>query len=103
MQLVFQFSSQDYLEEITHTSTTSPTVSDLLGTFNVGYIIFAIRIIVNAHVTRKFEAEGSLEFLTDWLKRIPKKTGIEEGDTDEITAPGDLDNESRHKLISGLH
>ena len=48
------------------------------------------------------KGEGSLEFLTDWLKRIPKKPRIEEGDRDEITAPGDLDNESRHKLMSNL-
>ena len=72
-------------------------------TFNVGCIIFAIKVLVNNIVTRKFEGEGSLEFLTDWLKRIPKKPRIEDQDTDEITAPGDLDNESRHKLISGLH
>ena len=74
----------------------------MLGrTFNAGYIIFDIGIFVNDIVTRRFEAQGSLEFLTDWLKRIPKKIKIE--DANEMTAPGDLDNESRHKMISGLH
>ena len=37
------------------------------------------------------------------MKRIPKKATIEDGDTDEITAPGDLDNAAKYKLISGLH
>ena len=92
-RIQYQYILGDYNEEM-----------GMLGrTFNVGYIIFAIGIIVNAHVTRKFEAEGSLEFLTDWLKRIPKKTQIQDGDTDKITIPGDLDNESRYKLVSGLH
>ena len=72
-------------------------------TLDVIYIFFAIEMVMNVIVIRKFEGEGSLEFLTDWLKRIPKKASIEDVDTDEITAKGDLDNESRHKLISGLH
>ena len=89
----YQYILADYAEEM-----------GMLGrTFNVCYIIFSIGIFVNDMVMRKFEGQGSLEFLTDWLKRIPKKPSIEEGDTDEVTAPGDLDNESRHKLISGLH
>ena len=76
----------------------------MLGrTINLGFLILAIGILVNVIIMRKFEGQGSLEFLTDWLKRIPKKPRIEEEDTDEITAPEDLDNESRHKLISGLH
>ena len=89
----YQYIVADYAEEI-----------GMLGrTFNVSYIIFAIGIFVNNVVMRKFEGQRSLEFLTDWLKRVPKKTKIEDGDTDEITAPGDLDNESRHKLMSSLH
>ena len=88
----YQYILADYNEEM----------GTLGRTFNVGYIIFAIGIFVNDIVMRKFEGQGSVEFLTDWLKRIPKKTRIEDGDTDEITAPGDLDNESRNKLISGL-
>ena len=72
-------------------------------TMNVGYIVFGIGMIVNHIVMRKFEGQESLEFLTDWLKRIPKKTEIEDEDRDEITGPRDLDNESKHKLISGLH
>ena len=84
----------------------------MLGrTFNVCYIIFTVGIFINDVVMRKFEGQASLEFLTDWLKRIPKKPRIEDKDrdedtdeiADEITAPGELDNESRHKLISGLH
>ena len=89
----YQYILADYAEEM-----------GILGrTFNVGYIIFPIGMLFNYIVTRKFEGQGSLEFLTDWLKRIPKKTSIEDGDSDEITAPGDLDNQSRHKLMSGLH
>ena len=72
-------------------------------TYNVGYIIFAIGTFANDVVMRKFEGQGSLEFLTDWLKRVPKKTRIEDEDRGDIKAFGDLDNESRHKLISGLH
>ena len=89
----YQYILADYNEEM-----------GMLGrTFNVGYIIFAIGIIVNAPIVRKFEAKGSLDFLTDWLKRIPKKTGLENGDSNQITAPGDLDNRSRYKLMSGLY
>ena len=72
-------------------------------TANVGYIIFCIGVFLNNMVMRKFQAQGSLEFLTDWLKRIPMKTSIEDEDGDKVTASGDLDNESKHKLISGLH
>ena len=87
----YQYILADYGEEM-----------GMLGrAVNVTYVIFATGILVNDIVMRKFEGQGSLEFLTDWLKRIPKKPRIEE--TGEITAPGDLDNESRHKLISGLH
>ena len=79
-----QYILADYAEEI-----------GLLGrTANVNYISFNFEILLNYIVMRKFEGEGSLEFLTDWFKRIPKKATIEEGDRDEITAPGDLDNES---------
>ena len=89
----YQYLLADYAEEM-----------GMLGrTFNVGYVVFTIGVFLNDIVVRKFEGQGSLEFLTDWLKRIPKKTRIEDADTDEITAPRDLDNESRHKLISGLH
>ena len=89
----YQYILADYAEEV-----------GLLGrTFNVGYVIFSLGIVVNDIIMRKFEGQGSLEFLTDWLKRIPKKTNIEDGDEDETTAPGDLDNESRRELISGLH
>ena len=70
---------------------------------NVGFIVFTIGIFVNYIVLRKFEAQGSLDFLTDWLKRVPKKTNMQDGDAGEITAAGHLDNESRHKLTSGLH
>ena len=89
----YQYILADYGEEM-----------GMLGrTFNVCHIIFNSGIFLNDVVMRKFEAQGSLEFLTDWLKRVPKKATIEDGDADEITAKGDLDNESRHKLISGLH
>ena len=88
----YQYVLADYAEQM-----------GMLGkTNNFAYTIFAIEILLNCIVMRKFEERGSLEFLTDWLKRIPKKTRIE-GDANEITVPGDLDNESRHKLISGLH
>ena len=89
----YQYILADYSEEV-----------GILGrTFNVAYVVYVIGIFINDVVMRKFEEQGSLEFLTDWLQRIPKKTTIDDGDIDEITAPGDLDNESRHKLISGLH
>ena len=89
----YQYILADYAEEM-----------GILGrTFNVGNFIFPIAIFLNYFVMRKFEAEGSLEFVTDWLKRVPKKKIIENGDGDDITAPGELDNESRHKLISVLH
>ena len=89
----YQYILADYTEEM-----------GMLGrTFNVGYVVFAIGFIVNDVVIRKFEGKGSLEFLTDWFKRIPKKTRIKDENTGEATAAGDLDNESRHKLIFGLH
>ena len=72
-------------------------------TFNVGYITFTIGVFFDDIFIRKFEGQGSLEFLTDWLKRIPKKSRIKDGNGDEMTAAGDLDNESRHKLMSGLY
>ena len=88
-----QYILADYAEEM-----------GIMGrTLNVGHIIFSIGISINLVVMRKFEAEGSLEFLTDWLKRIPKKTRIEDEETDEITGPGNLDNETRLKLMSALH
>ena len=78
----YQYILADYTEEI-----------GMLGrTLNVSYMIFTIAIFINDVVMRKFEGQGSLEFLTDWLKRIPKKARIKNGDTDDITAPGDLDN-----------
>ena len=89
----YQYILADYAEEM-----------GMLGrTFNVAYIIYSIAVSISYITMRKFEGQGSLEFLTDWLKRIPKKTRIEDGDTDEITAPGELDNKSRYKLISGLY
>ena len=60
-------------------------------------------MFINYFVLRKFEGRKSLEFLTDWLKRIPKKTSIEDEDADEITAKGELDNEHKHKFMSYLH
>ena len=88
----YQYILADYAEEM-----------GILGrTLNIGYIVFVIEIFLNNIVMIKFEGKRSLEFLTDWVKRIPKKTKIEGGDRDEITAPGDLDNQFRHKLISGL-
>ena len=93
IRLHYQHILADYAEEM-----------GILGrTMNVAYIIFTVGVFLNDIVVRRFEGQGSLEFLTDWLKRIPKKTRIEDADTDEVTAPRDLDNESRHKLISGLH
>ena len=92
-RLHYQYILADYNEEL-----------GMFGrTLNVIYIFFAIEMLFNVIVIRRFEGQGSLEFLTDWLKRIPKKTRIKDEDSDEITAPGELDNESRHKLISGLH
>ena len=89
----YQYILADYTEEM-----------GMLGrTFNVGYVVFTIEFFVNDVVMRKFEAQGSLEFLTDWLKRVPEKTSIEDVDKDEMTAAGNLDNDSRHKLIFGLH
>ena len=89
----YQYILADYAEEM-----------GIMGrTCNIAIIIFAIGVLVNYIVMRKFEGQGSVEFLTDWLKRIPKKTSIEDGETDEIKTPGDLENESKHKLISGLH
>ena len=89
----YQHILADYAEEI-----------GILGrTFNIAVVIFGIGTLVNAYVMRKFEGQGSLEFLTDWLKRIPKKPKIEDEDRNEITALGDLDNGSRQKLIFGLH
>ena len=89
----YQYILADYAEEM-----------GMLGrTFNVGFIVFSIGIFLNDVVMRKFEAQGLLEFLTDWLKRVPRKTSIEVGNGDEMTAKGDLDNESKHKLMSGLH
>ena len=88
----YQYILADYAEEL-----------GMLGrTFNVAYVLFSIEVILNVIVMRKFEGQGSLKFLTDWLKRIPKNPGIN-GTIDEITTSGDLENESRHKLISGLH
>ena len=92
-RIYYQYILADYAEEM-----------GMLGrTFNVVYIIFSVGMVVNYIVTRKFEEQGSLEFLTDWLKRIPKKTKIENGDGDDIATAGDLNNKSRHKLISGLN
>ena len=89
----YQYILADYAEEM-----------GMFGrAFNAAYVIFGIGMMLDDIVMRKFEAEGSLEFLTDWLKRVPKKPRIEDGDGDDITAPGDLNNESRHKLIFGLH
>ena len=92
-RLHYQYKLADYAEEM-----------GIMGrTLNVGHIIFSIGISINLVVMRKFEGQGSLEFLTDWLKRIPKKASIEDEETDEITGPGNLDNETRLKLMSGLH
>ena len=89
----YQYILADYDEEM-----------GMLGrTFNVGYIIFGTGMIMNYVTLIKFERQRSLEFLTDWLKRIPKKPKIEDGDANEITVPGDLDIQSKYKLISGLH
>ena len=89
----YQYILADYGEEM-----------GMLGrTFNVLYIIFPIGVVVNDIVLRKFEGQGLLHFLTDWLNRVPKKIRIEDKYGDEGTATRDLDNESRHKLISGLH
>ena len=92
-RIYYQYIVADYSEEM-----------GMLGrVYNVATIVFSVGLLVNYIVMRKFEGQGSLQFLTDWLKRIPKTTSIEDEDTDKITAPGDLDNESKHKLISGLH
>ena len=89
----YEFLLADYTEEM-----------GMLGrTFNVGIVTFSTGILANNIVLRRLKGRKSLEFLTDWLKRIPNRTSIEDGNRDEITAPGDLDNQSRHKLISGLH
>ena len=86
----YQYILADYNEEL-----------GIIGRiFNVGCIMFGITMILNDIVIRKFEGQGSVEFLTDWLKRIPKKPRIE--GADETTDPGDLDNKSKHQLISGL-
>ena len=92
-RIYYQYILADYSEEM-----------GMLGrTVNVTYIVFATGILINDIIMRKCERQGSVEFLTDWLKRIPKKTRIQKKATDEIKAKGDLDNESRHKLMSSLH
>ena len=92
-RMYYQYILADYGEEM-----------GMLGrTFNVCFIIFPIGVLINNIVMRMFEAQGSLEFLTDWLKRVPEKTTIEDGNVNNITAAGDLDNRSRHNLVSSLH
>ena len=94
-RLHYQYILADYCEEM-----------GLFGrTFNVASLTFTFGVFLNCIVIRKFEGQGSLEFLTDWLKRVPKMRRIENADEhqDEIRTTGDLDNESRYKLISYLH
>ena len=89
----YQYILADYAEEM-----------GMFGrTFNVGYITFTIGVFFDDVFMRKFEAQGSVEFLTDWLNRIPTKTRITDRNGDEMTVAGDLDNQSRHKLLSGLY
>ena len=89
----YQYILADYAEEM-----------GMFGrTFNVLYVVFAFEMFINYVVLRKYEGRRSVEFLTDWLKWIPKKASIKNKDAKEMTAPGDLDNDSKHKLMSYLH
>ena len=62
-RIYFEYILADYAEEL-----------GMFGrTFNVIYSIFAIGVFLNTFVMRKSERQRSQQFLTDWLKRIPKK------------------------------
>ena len=92
----YQYILADYGEEM-----------GMLGkTFNFCYPLFTTGLLINYLVTRKFEGQGHLEFLTDWLRRIPKKTKTEEETQEESEEePGQtgLDNEAKHRLMKELH
>ena len=63
-RLHYQYLMADYAEEL-----------GLWGrTFNVCYVIFGTEVALNLLVMRKYESSTSLEYLTDWLHRIPRKT-----------------------------
>ena len=65
-RLHYQYLLADYGEEL-----------GLWGrTFNVCYVVFGIVLPMNQLLIRKYESSGSLEYLTDWLHRIPRKTHI---------------------------
>ena len=94
-RLLYQHLLADYNEEM-----------GLLGrTFNICYIVFGTGILVNIFVVRKYEATASLEFLTDWITRLPQKEVVVEGIdlTSNEKMSGYLDNEMRYQLLSQLH
>ena len=93
-RLLYQHLLADYSEEM-----------GLLGrTFNICHIVFGTGILVNIFVVRKYEVTASLQFLTDWITRLPKKEAVEGIDmTSNEQMSGYLDNEMRCQLLSQLH
>ena len=94
-RLRYQYLLADYGEEL-----------GLCGrALNVCYIVVGIEVTLNLLVMRKYESSTSLEYLTDWLHRIPRITHTEEIIVNESghENDGDLDNESKHRLLSQLH
>ena len=92
----YQYILADYGEEM-----------GMLGrTFNFCYPVFTVAFLINYSVMRKFEGQGHLEFLTDWLYRIPKKTKAEveiQEVSEEESDHSYLDNKAKHRLVKQLH
>ena len=85
----YQYLLADYNEEL-----------GLFGrTFNICSIVFSSGMVFNIFVMKKFEGSASLQFMTDWVLRVPKK---DTKDTKE-TFDNYLDNESRYELLTQLH
>ena len=94
-RLRYQYLLADYNEEM-----------GLLGrTFNTCYVVFATGVLFNIFVIRKYEATASLQFLTDWVTRLPKKQDAPEEThvTSNEEIFGYLNNEMRYRLFSQLH
>ena len=76
----------------------------LLGrTFNICYVVFSIEIVINVIVMRRHEENASVEFLTDWLTRVPQTVDNQDRTVENKPASVDLDNDMKHQLISQLH
>ena len=85
----YQYLLADYNEEL-----------GLFGrTFNICSIVFASGMVLNIFVVKRFEGSASLQFMTDWVYRVPKTNTK---DTNK-TFDNYLDNESRYKLLTQLH